>query len=86
MGKITAHTAVGRRVVNILVKVWLKSGEEVWAIVHVEMQSRNTGSKYRDDAKMGEYVEVRNPLPSVIPGAGENGSMRESGARIPLLR
>jgi hypothetical protein len=32
--------AVGRRVVDKLVKVWLKSGEEVWALVHVEMQGR----------------------------------------------
>jgi hypothetical protein len=38
--KITADTAVGRRLVDKLVKVWLKSGEEVWALVHVEIQGR----------------------------------------------
>ncbi len=38
--KITADAAVGRRVVDKLVKVWLKSGEEVWALVHVEVQGQ----------------------------------------------
>jgi hypothetical protein len=38
--KITADAAVGRRVMDKLVKVRLKSGEEVWALVHVEIQGR----------------------------------------------
>ena len=38
--KITADTAVGRRLVDKLVKVWLKSIDEVWALVHVEIQGR----------------------------------------------
>jgi hypothetical protein len=45
---------------------------------------RSSMSKYRDDAKMGEYDEGRkmerlvdrHPLPSLISGAGENASMR----------
>jgi hypothetical protein len=46
--KITADAAVGRRVVDKLVKVWLKSGEEVWALVHIEIQGqRETGFESR---------------------------------------
>jgi len=30
----------GRRTVDILAKVWLKSGEETWLLVHVEVQSQ----------------------------------------------
>lgn len=30
--KITADAAIGRRVVDKLVKVWLKTGQELWVI------------------------------------------------------
>jgi hypothetical protein len=46
--KITTDAAVGRRVVDTLVKVRLKSGNEVWALVHVEIQGqRETGFEWR---------------------------------------
>lgn len=36
--KITGDAAIGRRVVDKLVKVWLKSGVECWLLVHLEVQ------------------------------------------------
>lgn len=36
--KITADAALGRRAVDKLVKVWLKSGQEVIALIHAEVQ------------------------------------------------
>lgn len=36
--KITADAALGRRAVDKLVKVWLKSGEEAVALIHAEVQ------------------------------------------------
>jgi len=46
--KIAADAAVGRRVMDKLVKVWLKSGEEVWALIHIEIQGqRETGFERR---------------------------------------
>ena len=33
--KITADAALGRRVVDKLVKVWLKTGQELWVLLHV---------------------------------------------------
>ncbi len=36
--KITADAAIGRRAVDKLVKVWLKSGAELMALVHTEVQ------------------------------------------------
>ena len=33
----------GRRVVDQLVKVWLKSGEERWLLVHIEVQTWREG-------------------------------------------
>ena len=35
--KITADAALGRRVVDKLAKVWLKNGDELWVLVHVEV-------------------------------------------------
>jgi hypothetical protein len=36
--KITADAAIGRRAVDKLVKVWLKSGQEFWVLIHIEVQ------------------------------------------------
>ncbi|HMV49616.1 MAG TPA: DUF4351 domain-containing protein [Blastocatellia bacterium] len=38
--KITADAAVGRRVVDKLVKVWLKNGQEMWVLLHIEVQGQ----------------------------------------------
>jgi hypothetical protein len=38
--KITADAALGRRAVDKLVKVWLLSGEELWVLVHIEVQGQ----------------------------------------------
>ena len=38
--KITADAALGRRVVDKLAKVWLKNGQELWVLVHVEVQGQ----------------------------------------------
>ena len=38
--KITADAALGRRPVDKLVKVWLLSGEELWVLVHIEVQGQ----------------------------------------------
>jgi hypothetical protein len=36
--KITADAALGRRTVDKLVKVWLKDGQELWVLLHLEVQ------------------------------------------------
>ncbi|MBI1762171.1 MAG: hypothetical protein HYR56_12130 [Acidobacteria bacterium] len=38
--KLTADAALGRRAVDKLVKVWLKSGEDVVALIHAEVQGQ----------------------------------------------
>jgi hypothetical protein len=38
--KITADAAIGRRVVDKLVKVWLKTGQELWVLLHIEVQGQ----------------------------------------------
>jgi len=46
--KITAGAAVGRRFVDKLVKVWLKTGEELCVLIHIEVQgTRETGFEVR---------------------------------------
>ncbi len=46
--KITAEAAVGRRVVDKLVKVWLKTGQELCVLIHIEVQgTRETGFEVR---------------------------------------
>jgi len=46
--KITADAALGRRIVDKLVKVWLKTGEELWVLIHIEVQGqRETGFELR---------------------------------------
>ncbi len=39
--KITADAAIGRRVVDKLVKVWLKTGQELWVLLHIEVQGQH---------------------------------------------
>ena len=36
--QIAPEAEIGRRYVDKLVKVWLKSGEEQWVLIHVEVQ------------------------------------------------
>jgi hypothetical protein len=38
--KIIPQAKHGRRIVDKLVKVWLKSGEERWLLIHIEVQAR----------------------------------------------
>ena len=37
--KITRDAEIGRRYADKLVKVWLKNGELVWALIHIEVQA-----------------------------------------------
>jgi hypothetical protein len=41
--RIVRGAAQGRRLVDKLVKVWLKSGEERWLLIHVEVQTWREG-------------------------------------------
>ncbi len=46
--KITKDAAVGRRFVDKLVKVWLKTGQELWVLIHIEVQgTREEGFELR---------------------------------------
>ncbi len=36
--QIAPDAEIGRRYVDKLVKVWLKSGEEQWVLIHIEVQ------------------------------------------------
>lgn len=38
--KIAADAAIGRRTVDKLVKVWLKTGQELWVLLHLEAQGQ----------------------------------------------
>ena len=41
--QIAPEAEIGRRYVDKLVKVWLKSGEEQWVLIHVEVQMSRRG-------------------------------------------
>ena len=41
---IVREAATGRRYVDKLVKVWLKSGEERWVLIHIEVQGSREGA------------------------------------------
>ena len=41
--KIVRAAEIGRRFVDKLVKVWLKSGQEQWVLVHIEVQASEDG-------------------------------------------
>ena len=51
--QIVREAEVGRRFVDKLVKVWLKSGQEQWVLVHVEVQAS-------EDADFGLRMYVYN--------------------------
>ena len=38
--QVTRDAAVGRRQADALIKVWRRSGDEVWVLIHVEIQSQ----------------------------------------------
>ena len=37
--QVAPDAEIGRRYVDKLVKVWLKSGEEQWVLIHIEVQT-----------------------------------------------
>jgi hypothetical protein len=41
--KIVPAAEQGRRYVDKLLKVWLKSGEEKWLLIHIEVQTSREG-------------------------------------------
>lgn len=42
--KVTRRAMVGRRHVDKLIKVWRRSGQETWVLIHTEVQgNRETG-------------------------------------------
>src|SRR5216684_1446573 len=41
--QIVQDAEVGRRIVDKLVKVWLKSGAETWVLIHIEVQTWREG-------------------------------------------
>src|SRR5207244_10810346 len=41
--QVVREAEQGRRVVDKLVKVWLRSGEERWLLIHVEVQTSREG-------------------------------------------
>jgi hypothetical protein len=46
--KISQDAEVGRRFADQLVKVWLKDGESIWLLIHLEVQSQSeTGFEER---------------------------------------
>ncbi len=51
--KIMRDAAIGRRIADKLVKVWLKNGEEQYVLIHVEVQGRK-------EADFGERMFVYN--------------------------
>lgn len=40
MQEVTRDAELGRRLVDKLVKVWLRSGDEAWVLIHVEVQGK----------------------------------------------
>jgi hypothetical protein len=38
--QVVRDAELGKRLVDKLVKVWLRSGEEIWVLVHIEIQSQ----------------------------------------------
>ena len=49
--KITPISKIGKRVADMLFKVWLKNGEEKWILIHVEIQGQK-----RDDFQHRMFV------------------------------
>lgn len=41
--KIAADAAIGRRLADKLVKVYLRDGREVWILIHIEIQESASG-------------------------------------------
>ena len=37
---VARRAATGRRYVDVLVKVWLRDGQEQWLLIHVEVQAQ----------------------------------------------
>ena len=72
--------AKGRRVVDVLAKVWLKDGEDAWVLLHVEVQSHPDANF---DQRMFVYNTVlfaRHKGPIVSMGvAGYPGAVGITG-------
>jgi hypothetical protein len=51
--KIVREAGLGRRLVDKLIKVWLKNGKEQWVLIHIEVQGE-------EDAEFGQRMYVCN--------------------------
>lgn len=49
--KITRKAEISRKYVDKLVRVWLKSGNDIWAVIHIDVQSQT-----EDDFAKRMYV------------------------------
>lgn len=81
--KITADASLGKRFVDKLVKVWLNSGEELWVMIHVEVQgNRETGFELRIFVYNRRIFERYNaPVASFVILTDDDANWRPSEYR-----
>jgi hypothetical protein len=84
---ITPQGETGRFVVDLLFKVWLKSGEEQWVLIHIEIQSqrvRNFGLRmYRYNYRIFDHQQ--QPVASFAVLADDDPSWRPDSFGYNLL-
>jgi hypothetical protein len=85
--KITADAALGRRVVDKLVKVWLTTGQELWVLIHIEVQGeRETGFALRVYVYHYRIFDRFNrPVATFVILADEEANWRPDSYRQELL-
>lgn len=85
--KITADAEIGRRAVDKLVKVWLKSGSELWVLIHIEIQGqRESGFALRIYVYHYRIFDrYRAPVATFVILADDDENWRPSEYREELL-
>ncbi len=85
--KITADAALGRRAVDKLVKVWLNDGQELWVLLHVEVQGqRETDFEHRVYVyHYRSHDRFNVPVASFVILTDEEESWRPAEYRTELL-
>src|SRR5262245_47840171 len=97
--QIIREAEVGKRWADVLVKVWRKNGDEVWVLIHVEVQSQeeaefpkrmyvyNSRISERYDRPVASFAVLGDDNPNWRPSSFERSLWGcELGFRFPVVK
>lgn len=80
--KLAKDAKLGKRLADKLVKVWLKTGEEVWILIHIEIQGKaEEGFAKRIITGFSTGMTAPSPALPFLPMKQKTGSRLHSNIK-----